>query len=1079
MSIWHDLSELLRVPRAAMEALPAGLKDSEIVRTLHSQNHITQFQSRYLLAGKAKQLAVGDYLLVDKLGQGGMGEVFLARRRDASQRPCVLKSVCGGDPARQAREARLLMTIRHPCVIHAFDYFYTASDNFSERRAWLAMDWLPGPDLYRWVQRFGAAGRDPSRSRQAVWFVRQAARGLAAAHEAGIVHRDVKPANLILDEHGCVQLADFGIAGREGGDNTFQMTATGQLLGTTDFMAPEQAQDAKNVDRRADVYSLGCTLYFLLEGQSPFQADDPVSMIVQHVEAPLPILTQARKAPNGRWLEQFIHRLMAKDPALRPDSCSDIAEQLKSYLSGRVAFQRANRRRWVGATSAVLASGITTYAAWPQNNPLDDMQELLREQAAKSPQAQAAEVRSLSAGILPETNRLASGESWQLYVAFPAFTHRFEVSHDGKLCANLEWERLRIIDVATQKTVAWFEFEPAAVEIDWTHDNRGIIAVLQDGSVKHCDLNTRQLGSLFAFVPKERFELLSCHPYLPLLALSLANGGWMAVPLDTKQLATDDSIQSFPSARLSSLAWAPLDASLLGGVNEEGLHWWKPLQKESQFEKSAWELYRRIDFGSPVDAVGWRVAPDTQMEPVPTVCLRNRQVWQVDNEGGLPEAPLIENAFDANHQLRWSANGESLFATGALGSYFARRRFTLEKTSRAGVSASDERLVTGSTVFPDRGIDLYDSANRLIAHLGWPIPRDDRGTWPDQIAGCTSICWAQEGKSLLVCSPHGGLHGFDVSGRRRKLACGTMDGHSFIVRPVDASQVVVLDWRATLMLVNLRSGHSRVLNANRREWHEQFLNRDGLAVRGSPLGAVIVGDGNGNNVWFADLVTWRIWHIEYGTEQVAKAAVSKTDNTMFCSLVGNKVEQRDLMGQPLRTWQFPDKKYFPRSLQFAPDSDMPSLICDGAVWRLQDDGNMSKQFDLVGESIAWHSTCDLVASATAHQIFIYDRRGNLLQEIVCATHPQSGLCWHPSEALLAMILREGVVAVYDFAAGAFRWSMLPLGPNDTLTLDPKGRILDGKPSCLDSCIAVISDSSENNWRLMTAGSFLHQDSRLT
>ncbi len=343
----------------------------ETLSKLQERGWITPYQSRLILAERDGELRVGNYVILDRIGEGGMGQVFLACSVSNPTERVVLKTILAGTQQRQDREARLLMSLRHSCIVPAIDYFTESSSRDSER-SWLVMQWLAGPDLAAWSRQHGPAGRDSELTRKVVCWMWQAARGLAAAHEAGIIHRDIKPSNLILDENQNVKVTDFGIARHLASELSLQMTATGQLLGTTDFMAPEQAKSASKVDGRADLYSLGCTLFFLLEGRTPYVANNVVNMLVQHAEAPLPSLSNLVDRHDRRWLQVLIHTLIAKEPSNRLESARELANCVRSFLSGqhrlplvrvRLGMQRVTRARR-SSLSKLLPAGFRQATPW-------------------------------------------------------------------------------------------------------------------------------------------------------------------------------------------------------------------------------------------------------------------------------------------------------------------------------------------------------------------------------------------------------------------------------------------------------------------------------------------------------------------------------------------------------------------------------------------------------------------------------------------------------------------------------------------------------------------------------------------
>ena len=191
--------------------------------------------------------------------------------------------------------------------------------------------------------------------------VLQAARGLAHAHAAGLVHRDVKPANLLLDNQGTVKVLDLGLArALFDGDGSDHPSKTGTGMGTPAFMAPEQAADAGNADARADVYGLGCTLFYLLTGRPPFDGATAIEAVRAHREQPIPSIPAL--PPN---VTAFLNKAMAKRPEDRHETMNAVISELERLTSSA----RPRRRLWIAAAGAIAAS-VALWMYWPGAAPL-------------------------------------------------------------------------------------------------------------------------------------------------------------------------------------------------------------------------------------------------------------------------------------------------------------------------------------------------------------------------------------------------------------------------------------------------------------------------------------------------------------------------------------------------------------------------------------------------------------------------------------------------------------------------------------------------------------------------------------
>lgn len=276
---------------------------------------------------------IRDYLLLESLGQGGMGQVFLARhlRLDRMVAVKLLPLSRSAEPRSVVRFEREMMAIgklRHPNVIRAED----AGEH--EGQFYLVMEYLPGCDLSRLVSRVG-----PLPIGAACELIRQAALGVQHAHELGLIHRDIKPANLLLTESGIVKVLDLGLALLTSPftSHTNETTSVGQVMGTVDYMAPEQASNSHQIDIRADVYSLGATLYKLLTGVPPFSSNairNPMQKLVALATAIVPPANTLRPDIPDE-LSQILARLLAKHPDDRFACPADVAAALASLADHR------------------------------------------------------------------------------------------------------------------------------------------------------------------------------------------------------------------------------------------------------------------------------------------------------------------------------------------------------------------------------------------------------------------------------------------------------------------------------------------------------------------------------------------------------------------------------------------------------------------------------------------------------------------------------------------------------------------------------------------------------------------------
>jgi serine/threonine-protein kinase len=295
---------------------------------------LTPYQAKTLAAGEVKNLVLGNYVLLDHLGEGGMGRVYKARHRGMDRIVAIkmlLPEKLGSKSGlkRFSQEVKAAARLTHPNIVAAFDA------DLEGEVPYLVMEYVDGDDLQTILAASGKLPID-----EAVDCIRQAARGLAYAHSVGIIHRDIKPGNLLVDKQGTVRILDMGVAqlrpqivgDQPPADIHTQLTRDGAVIGTVDFMAPEQAASARAADERSDIYSLGCTLYFLLTNEPVFRAESVVDRLIAHRQKPIPSLRAARPdVPPA--LDAIFQCMVAKDPVDRYANMTELLAALDSLPS--------------------------------------------------------------------------------------------------------------------------------------------------------------------------------------------------------------------------------------------------------------------------------------------------------------------------------------------------------------------------------------------------------------------------------------------------------------------------------------------------------------------------------------------------------------------------------------------------------------------------------------------------------------------------------------------------------------------------------------------------------------------------
>lgn len=297
-----------------------------VAEQLIAAGTLTPFQAEAVRERRFEGLVIGNYQVLERLGQGGMGTVYKARHR--RMRRVVAIKILSREVAKSEnfvkrfqREVEAVSRLSHSNIVMAHDADEAEVGHF------LVMEFVNGRDLASEVQKRGALPVD-----EALDCIVQAARALEYAHGQGIIHRDIKPANLLRDVSGVVKVADLGLARFEEApdkpDAASALTQAGTIMGTADYMSPEQAMGAA-LDHRTDIYSLGCTLYYLLLGKPPYQGPTMMAVLLKHRDGPIPSLAATRTDVPAE-LDALFHRMLAKAPEDRTQTMTEVVQTLET-----------------------------------------------------------------------------------------------------------------------------------------------------------------------------------------------------------------------------------------------------------------------------------------------------------------------------------------------------------------------------------------------------------------------------------------------------------------------------------------------------------------------------------------------------------------------------------------------------------------------------------------------------------------------------------------------------------------------------------------------------------------------------
>jgi serine/threonine protein kinase len=364
----EQLQEVLRTLPVSRRDDPEAVADH-----LVKAGKLSRFQARKLLQGTALGLILGPFQVLAPIAKGGMGTVYLARD-NRSQQLLALKIL---SPRRARAEGRLLARFRREmemCQRVAHTHLaWTYDVGVCQGVYYIAMEFIPGRSLYRLVNEEG-----PLAVPRAARLFAEVAAALDHAHHQGLIHRDLKPSNIMITPHDHAKVLDLGLALVQGEAPAAREVVGGQgyVVGTFDYIAPEQAEDAAKVDPRSDIYALGCTLYFALTGQPPFPGGGSLDKIQRHLSAqPVPVPQLNPNVPPA--FIGVLRRMMAKKPEHRFPSAAALREELLKWAAGEVVrpLDRMDDGEFLHAVAALESAEPTA----------DQMAEMIPVQASPAP----------------------------------------------------------------------------------------------------------------------------------------------------------------------------------------------------------------------------------------------------------------------------------------------------------------------------------------------------------------------------------------------------------------------------------------------------------------------------------------------------------------------------------------------------------------------------------------------------------------------------------------------------------------------------------------------------------------------
>ncbi len=472
--------------RALIDSLPAEERPhgaDQLAQELVRRKLLTAYQLEQIQAGQGRSLVLGNYAILDKLGQGGMGLVLKAEHRRMKRLVAlkVLSPQVVRTPEllrRFQREVEAAAKLSHPNIVIAHDADEAGDTHF------LVMEYVEGTDLSTLVKRDG-----PLPVGTALDYILQAAHGLEYAHQHGVIHRDIKPANLLVSVVSCqlsvapddrtitadhgrlttdhgqrttLKILDMGLARVESAGGTQdELTGSGQIMGTVDYMAPEQAANTKRADQRADIYSLGLTLWYLLTGRPAYPGDSAVEKLMAHQTQPIPSLRTQRPAVSSA-LDAVFVKMVAKTPEVRYQTMTEVIAALES-CRGTASSAATDLEATLDMSSPHVATDPHTQATLATPRPA-----WWRDRR----------VAAIAAGVLVMLLGV-----WIVKAAWPRGSSRESLSsNDAAASNNAPAKTTRGPNAADLKSeISDLKFEEPPPLDEWLK-GRTILTVAQDGS---------------------------------------------------------------------------------------------------------------------------------------------------------------------------------------------------------------------------------------------------------------------------------------------------------------------------------------------------------------------------------------------------------------------------------------------------------------------------------------------------------------------------------------------------------------------------------------------------------------------